>query len=279
MDPQQTGEALRLTVDFTPQMDIDAGESVVLTLPMGFSGPRAESREMNPESMQPANAFVVFWSFPDAITSNGTVTESQATITFTVLAEPGRGGTRCRVVLPSTCVFLEDLKCASPPPIVRATPSDFDPLELTLGSDARAGPVPPTPVRLSSVLAASAVGSFNGSWAGDFYSNVAALAEATRSHLYSCLSVAYQCPSMSGYRCFSVVLPAQLDVVGDRARLEVEPQEQLLPDLNKAFHLGRLSASLALDDFSKNHLRSVTARRPLESMPSLAPWRPGPAAL
>lgn len=91
----------------------------------------------------------------------------------------------------------------------------------------------------------------------------------------------YQCPSTSGYRCFSITLPATLDVAlpsssvafaarcpaltegrlrqvaGGNARLEVEPKEQLIPDLNKGYQMGRLSASLALDAFSGDQLRSA----------------------
>lgn len=56
------------------QMVIGAGESVTLTLPLGFSGPRAFRRPMNVVSMTPPAAFQVFWTYDDSSTIVNNVT-------------------------------------------------------------------------------------------------------------------------------------------------------------------------------------------------------------
>jgi hypothetical protein len=255
---------MEVTFEFQSKLPLKEDDSVELVME-GFTGPSTKgtnAKIIGLTQAEPKETFNVYWQNDDG---------KRPTVTIVISREivlPA--DTFFKLVIPRNCTFKDAARnCLNERGISRSSAvGTYDPRSLWVsvrspnicgfGCDRV---VDKSLVRMSSVLAASRLQALAGTWTGFSYAASGFSQEYNVSHLMTCLSAGFRCPSRAAYKCNTIETPIIFTSDGSRARISHSMNLQEITAIGSVFNSAYRGGDFELISRNGHELRmkNVTA--------------------
>lgn len=257
-EPQVFDEDLQVTVEFQPKMLLKAGDSVKLVME-GFTGPStkgANDKFIGLAHAEPPHLFNAYWrNDDDGLPAVIVIIDADMRLP---------ADTYVKLVIPSNCTFRDAaMNCENEPGISwSSADGEYDPTNLWLSvlSPNACGygcdrVLDKALVRISSVLASSALQALSGTWTGSSYAASGFIQESNVTHLMECLSSGFQCPSRAAYRCETIASDVTFISDGSRARILHAMKSREIEQLGETYDSAYRGGDFELISMSGHELK------------------------
>jgi hypothetical protein len=263
-EPPVYDQDMEVTFEFQSKLPLKEDDSIELVME-GFTGPSTKgtnAKIIGLTQAEPKETFNVYWQNDDG---------KRPTVTIVIRREIQLpADTFFKLVIPRNCTFKDAARnCLNERGISRSSAvGTYDPRSLWVsvrspnicgfGCDRV---VDKSLVRMSSVLAASRLEALAGTWTGFSYAASGFSQESTVSHLMTCLSAGFRCPSRAAYKCNTIETPIIFTSDGSRARISHSMNSQEITALGSVFNSAYRGGDFELISRNGHELRmkNVTA--------------------
>ena len=263
-EPPVYDQDMEVTFEFQSKLLLKEDDSVQLVME-GFTGPSTKgtsAKIIGFTQAEPKETFNVYWQNDDG---------KRPTVTIVLRREIELpADTFFKLVIPRNCTFKDAAgNCLNERGISRSSEAGtYDPRSLwvSVRSPNNCGfgcdrVLDKSLVRMSSVLAASRLQALAGTWTGFSYAASGFSQESSVSHLMTCLSAGFRCPSRASYKCNTIETPMIFTSDGSRARISHSMNSKEIAELGSVFASAYRGGDFELISRNGNELRmkNVTA--------------------